>query len=92
LWHMDPLLCNDHETNNETMVIARQQLRKYATVLKPLLGSGLSATIEVLLEAMFSMWSTPRLYHSTDRVQLVQYNTVQYSTVQWSGAIWVVSE
>jgi hypothetical protein len=40
LWHIDPLLGNDRETNNETMVIAMQQLRKYATVLEPLLGSG----------------------------------------------------
>jgi hypothetical protein len=36
--------------------IARQQLRKYATVLEPLLGSGPRATMEVQLEAMFSMW------------------------------------
>jgi hypothetical protein len=48
--------------------IARQQLRKYATVLEPLLGSGPRATMEVQLEAVFSMWSTPGLYHSIDRV------------------------
>jgi hypothetical protein len=35
--------------------IARQQLRKYATVLEPLLGSGPRSTMEVQLEAVFSM-------------------------------------
>jgi hypothetical protein len=48
------LLGNDRETN-ETTAIAKQQLRKYATVLNPLLASGLSATVEILLEAVFSM-------------------------------------
>jgi hypothetical protein len=48
--------------------IARQQLRKYATVLEPLLGGGPRAPMEVQLEAVFSMWSAPRLYHSIDRV------------------------
>jgi hypothetical protein len=37
--------------------------------IDPLLGSGPRATMEVLLEAVFSMWSAPRLYHATDRVQ-----------------------
>jgi hypothetical protein len=32
-----------------------QQLRNYATVLKPLLGSDPSATTEVVLEAVVSM-------------------------------------
>jgi hypothetical protein len=54
LWHTHPLLCNDRETN-ETTAIARQQLCKYATVLEPLIGSGPRATMEVLLEAVFSM-------------------------------------
>jgi hypothetical protein len=45
LWHTDTLLGNDHETNNETTAIAMQQLRKYATVLEPLLGSGQRATM-----------------------------------------------
>jgi hypothetical protein len=48
--------------------IARQQLRKYAAVLERLLGSGPRATMEVQLEAVFSMCSVPRLYHSIDRV------------------------
>jgi hypothetical protein len=55
LWHIDLLLGNDRETHNETTAIARQQLRQYATVLKHLLGSGPRTTMEVLLEAMFSM-------------------------------------
>jgi hypothetical protein len=51
MWHIDPFFGNDRETNNETKVIARQQFRKYTTVLKPLLDSGLPAT----MEAVFSM-------------------------------------
>jgi hypothetical protein len=47
--------------------IARQQLCKHAKVLEPLIGSSLHATMEVQLEAVFSMWSAPRLYHSIDR-------------------------
>jgi hypothetical protein len=70
LWHIDPLLGNDRETN-ETTATAMQQLCKYATVLELLLGSGTRATVEVLLEAVFSMWSAPMLYQSTNRVELV---------------------
>jgi hypothetical protein len=51
LWHMGPLLGNGREINNETITIAMQQLRKYATALKQLLSSGPRATMEVLLEA-----------------------------------------
>jgi hypothetical protein len=39
MWHVDPLLGNDCETN-EITAISRQQLRKYATVMEPFLGSG----------------------------------------------------
>jgi hypothetical protein len=56
-----------------------QQLRKYATVLELLLGSGPRATREVLLEAVFYFWSAPSLYYPTDRVQVV-------SAVQCNGA------
>jgi hypothetical protein len=56
LWHVEELLGKDRETNNETTVIAMQQLRKYATVLEPLLDSDLHATMEARLEAVFSMW------------------------------------
>jgi hypothetical protein len=63
------MLGNDRETNSETAVIASQQRCKYAILLEPLLGSGPRATMEMLLEAMFSMWSVPRLYQATDRVQ-----------------------
>jgi hypothetical protein len=55
LWHIDLFLGNDRETNNETTAIARPQLIKYATVLEPLLGSDPRATMEELLEAVFSM-------------------------------------
>jgi hypothetical protein len=59
LWHIEPLLGSDRKTNNETTAIVRQHLRKYAKVLEPLLGSGPRATMEVLLEAVFSMWPPP---------------------------------
>jgi hypothetical protein len=39
---------------------------------QPLLGSIPHATMEVLLEVVFSMWSTPSLYNETDQVQSVQ--------------------
>jgi hypothetical protein len=67
MWHIDPLLGNDRETN-ETTAITRQQHRKYATVLEPLLDSGLCTTMKVLLEAVFSMWAAPGLCHLTDQV------------------------
>jgi hypothetical protein len=54
MWHMDPLLRNDGEINGAT-AIATQQLRNYATILEALLGSGPRATMEVLLEAVFSV-------------------------------------
>jgi hypothetical protein len=50
------------------MTISMQQLGKYTTVLEPLLVSGPRATMDVLLEAVFSMWSAPRLYHLTNQV------------------------
>jgi hypothetical protein len=68
LWHIDSLLVNDHKTNNETKAIAMHQLNKYVTVLEPLLGSCPRATMKVLLEAVFSVWSAPTLYYSTDQV------------------------
>jgi hypothetical protein len=51
LWHMGTLLGNDRGTNNETMIIAMQQLPKYAAVSKPLLGSGPRAAMKIPLEA-----------------------------------------
>jgi hypothetical protein len=53
--------------------VARQQLRKYATILQALLGSRSSVTMEIQLEEVFSMWSAPRLYHASDSSILVQF-------------------
>jgi 7,8-dihydro-6-hydroxymethylpterin-pyrophosphokinase len=50
----DLLLGNDLETNNETMIIARQQLHKYATVLEPLSGTSPYTPTKELLELVFS--------------------------------------
>jgi hypothetical protein len=69
IMHINSLLGNDRETNNETTAIAMQQLRKYATVLETLLSSSPRATLGVLLEAVCSMLSALSLYLSTDRVQ-----------------------
>jgi hypothetical protein len=52
----------------QTTAIAMQQLRKYATILEPLLANGPLATMEVSLEVVFSMWSPLRLYYLTNRV------------------------
>jgi hypothetical protein len=48
---------------------------------RPLLGSGPRAAMEVLLEAMFSVWCAPRLYHATERDE--------FSSVEWIG-LWVI--
>jgi hypothetical protein len=44
------------------------RIMKQTTRQRPLLGSGQRATLKAHLEAVFSMWSAPRLYHATDRV------------------------
>jgi hypothetical protein len=54
-WPIDSLLGNDRETNNEKTDIARQQILKYAAVLKPLLGNRPRAIVKVLLGAVSSM-------------------------------------
>jgi hypothetical protein len=53
--------------------IARQQLCKYTTIMKKLLGSSYRVTIGVQWEAVFSMWSTPTLYHASDSTVSVQF-------------------
>jgi hypothetical protein len=52
LWYKDPLLGNDSE-RNEITAIASQHLRKYATVMEPLLGSGPRAMMKVLKKVVF---------------------------------------
>jgi hypothetical protein len=84
LWHTDPLQGNDRETN-ETTTIARQQLLKYATVLESLLGSGLRAIVEVLLEVVFSV--CPLRGYIT---RLTEFCSV--SAAHWDGASWLLGE
>jgi hypothetical protein len=62
-----------------------QQFYKCTTVLEPLLGSGLSATREVLLEAVFSTGPTIGYFTRSTDLSLV-------SAVQCSGASWLGSE
>jgi hypothetical protein len=52
-----------------------------------LLGSGTRATREVQLEEVFSMRSTPRLYLTTDQVQLVSQSVELVSEVEWSELV-----
>jgi hypothetical protein len=73
VWHIDPLLGNNRKTRRWPL-LGNSFLN--VTVLEPLMSSGLRTTIEVLLEAVSSMWSALRLYHLTNQVHLVQ----------WSGA------
>jgi hypothetical protein len=85
MWHIDPLLGNDHETNNGTTAIDRQQLRKYIIVFEPFLGSDSRAITKVMLEAVFSM--SPLRGYTT---RPTEYQVV--SAVRWSGASWLISD
>jgi hypothetical protein len=59
------------------MATAMQQFRKYATVLEQLLGSGPRSTMEVLLEAMYSMG--PLRGHITRQTEMSLGNAVKWS-------------
>jgi hypothetical protein len=71
------------------------ETRCYATTANqitrhhPLLCSGLRATMEVLLEAVFVIWSAPRLYHSTDRLEFSSRRRRRNGKSQiWDSKIW----
>jgi hypothetical protein len=57
-----------------------QRLSKYATVLEPLLGSGPRATMELLLEAVFSM--DPLRVYNTRPTELSVVYLAQRSAVE----------
>jgi hypothetical protein len=63
--YTDALLGSDRETTRQLL----------------LLGNSPEETMEVLLEAVISMWFASRLYHATNRVQLVQ--------LSWLVSEWV---
>jgi hypothetical protein len=67
VWHIYPFVSNDHETNNETMAVARKQPKHNS---------------EVLLIALFSIWSALRLCHGTNQVQFSECSAVEYSRVK----------
>jgi hypothetical protein len=67
VWHIDPLVSNFHETNSETMAVARK---------RPTHNS------EVLMVALFSMWSALKLYHGTNQVQFSVCSADEYSRVK----------
>jgi hypothetical protein len=87
LWHVDPLQGHDHETKNDTTAIARLQLCKYASVLEPLLGSCLGATMEVLLEAVFSV--DPLRGSIARPSEFISVSAVQWSIVEsnWESTV-----
>jgi hypothetical protein len=87
LWHIVPLLGNDSKTNNGTMVISRKELRKYATVPEPLLGSGPRITLEVLLESVFSM--VRLLGYITRPTEICLIIAMQCGGVSWLVSEWV---
>jgi hypothetical protein len=68
---------------NEIMVIARQRLHKCVTVLEPRQQPACNNGSTIGSGVFY--WLAPRLYYSTDRVEVV-------STVQCSAMIWLVSE
>jgi hypothetical protein len=76
--NIDQLLGNDSEINNETTAVVWQQLCKYGTLLEPLVGSSQRATMEVLLEAIFSMGPL--------RAYTIRLDFESLSVVQCSGA------
>jgi hypothetical protein len=67
MWHIDALVGNDRKTNNETTAIARKQPTRNS---------------EVLLVAVFSMWSALRLYPTTTCVHFSECSVVEYSRVK----------
>jgi hypothetical protein len=89
LWHIDPLLSNDHKTMIQRP-FARQQLCKYTIVLELLLGRGLRTTMQVVLEAVISIG--PLSCYITQPAELSVVSAVQCSGAEWSGASWLVSE
>jgi hypothetical protein len=71
LWHIDPLLGKDLETNNETTAVAIQRRGKHASttivllleteLCNPLLSSCNNCTT-TMETGVFSSWSVPRSY------------------------------
>jgi hypothetical protein len=61
LWHIDPLLGNDRERNKTTAIAKQQPVRNNGSTV----GTGVF------------YGSVQRLYHSTDRVELVQRSGVE---------------
>jgi hypothetical protein len=62
------MLGNDYETNKQTTIIAVQRIHNLAVLLEELLGSGPHASMEVLLEAVFSVG--PLQYYITSPTEI----------------------
>jgi hypothetical protein len=73
LWHIDPLLGNDRETNNNTMTVARQRPARNngGTV-----GSG-----------VFCFLCGPLRDYMTLPTEFSSFNAVQCSGVEWSELV-----
>jgi hypothetical protein len=61
--------------------VARQQLRKYATIMQALLGGHSRVTMEIQLEEVFSMWSALTLYHAN-----YQLSETVLDSYRWQAA------
>jgi hypothetical protein len=62
-----------------------QRMRKKTTRQQPLLGSDKRATKEVLLDVVLSILYAPRLYYSTDRIELG--SAVRCNAMEWSDVV-----
>jgi hypothetical protein len=63
---------NTHQLTNWEAVLYTRSVRQLRDI-----------TTKELLEAVFSMWFTPRLYHSTDRIQLVHCSGMERVYTRW---------
>jgi hypothetical protein len=62
LQRVEPSLCNDHEISNYTRAVSRQRLGKHIPA-----ATDTHATIEVLLETVFSSLTAQRGYKEDGR-------------------------
>jgi hypothetical protein len=55
------------EESQEKVILDNILSRRPVARQRQISGVGTRATVKVVLEAVFSMWSAARLYHATDR-------------------------
>jgi hypothetical protein len=67
LWHIDPLLANDRETNNETTAVVRKQPACQWTSWKAVSSVGFvlmaaNTTMDTTMGMVLPVWFMPRCY------------------------------